>query len=163
MASNNELSDEDYANAVFEDGGSLVIDLSNVEALKFEVVPKGIYDAMIDELSFGKSKASGAYMFTIVLKIEGGDYDGRKFYSYASFSPKAIKGTKTTLMRIDPVLFAGQFNPEKIANDGVLLGKSVRIKIDVGEYNGEPQSQVKSIMAPADAAGSESTGGKSFF
>ena len=64
MADNNttELPEDVYAQAVFEDGGSLIVDLSGVEELKFDLIPKGIYNAEVDELTYGKSKSSGAPM-----------------------------------------------------------------------------------------------------
>jgi hypothetical protein len=161
-----EVDDETFANAVFEDGGSLIIDLGNVEEMKFELIPKGIYEGTIDEFTFGKSKSSGAAMFTAVLEIDGGDYAGRKLYSYMSFSQKALKGTKTNLMRIDPETFAGQFDPQKIADSGVMLGKRVRFRVTHQERQdtGEPQASVGQFLA-LDNAGSSSggDGGGKFF
>ena len=59
MADNNSntLSDEEFANAVFQDGDSLVVDLSNVEGMSFELVPKGTYDAEIEEVTFEIGRA----------------------------------------------------------------------------------------------------------
>jgi len=159
-----EMTDEDYAQAVFEDGGSLIVDLSNVEELKFELIPKGVYDAVVDDLTYGLSKTSGKGMFTWVFAIEGGDHDGRKLYYYTSFSPKALKGTKTSLVRIDAETFSGQFNPQEVADSGKMLGKKVRIKVSHEERqdNGEMQARVQNIMPPA-AAGEGGAAGGAFF
>jgi len=161
MAANTfEMTDEDYSQAVFEDGGSLIVDLTNVEELKFELIPKGVYDVIVDELTYGKSKSSGAAMFTWVFAIDGGDHAGRKLYYYTSFSPKALKGTKTSLVRIDAETFAGQFNPQEVADSGKMLGKHVRIKISHEERqdNGELQARVQNIMPPAAGEGGASGG-----
>lgn len=162
-----EVDDETFKNAVFEDGGSLVINLADVEEMKFDLMPKGIYNGVIDEATFGPSKSSGANMFTFVLQVQGGDYEGRKLYFYASFSQKAIKGTKTNLLRIDPELFAGQFVPQDIINSGVLIGKEVKFRVthQTREDTGEPQASVGGIM-PADAAvtaGDKASGDGAFF
>jgi hypothetical protein len=164
MASSNttELPEDVYNAAVFEDGGSLIVDLSNVEELKFDLIPKGVYDAEVDELTYGKSKSSENYMFTWVFRIDSGDYAGRKLYFYTSFSNKALKGTKTSLLRIDPELFAGQFNPNEIAESGKLLGKKLRIKVSHEERqdNGEMQARVQQVMPPA--AGDGASDGSAF-
>jgi len=164
-ANPNDLSDEDYSSAVFEQGGSLVINLSGVQELKFELIPKGIYDANIDSVEFKKSKNSGAWMYEFVVELEGGQYDKRKLFTYASFSQKALRGTKATLMRIDPVIFAGEFDPAKLASEGTLLGKKIRVKIGHDEYNGEQVSRISQILAAAgtEAAAAGGTSGGGFF
>lgn len=161
MANGVELSAEDYEKSVFEDGGQLVVDLSGVQEATFEAIPKATYDLKIDEVQFGNSKSSGKPMFTFVLKVDGGEYDGRKLYMHTSLSPKAIRISKATLMRIDPVLFAGQFAPQKIVESGVLLGRSVRAKVGLEEgQNGEDQNRVTILPnnVGAPAAGSSGDG-----
>ena len=157
-----EITEDLYSSSVFEDGGSLIVDLSGVEEQKFEAIPKGIYAAEIDQLDFGMSKSSGAPMFTIIFAIDGGEYAGRKLYFYASFSPKALSGTKTALLRIDPTIFNGPFKPEEIANNGTLLGKKVRIKVTHEDYNGETHARIQTILAPA-AAGEAGSSDGGFF
>lgn len=163
MATNpNEISEELYAQSVFEDGGSLVIDLSNIEEMKFEAIPKGIYEAEVDECAYEISKNSGMPMFRFIFNITAGDYTGRKLYLYTSFSPKALSGTKTTLLRIDPTIFNGPFKPQEISDQGILLGKPVRIKVTHEDYNGETRARIQNVLAPA-TAGSTAGTGDSFF
>jgi len=156
----NEISEDLYNQAVFEDGGSLVIDLTNIEAMKFEAIPKGIYNAEVDSVEYKMSANSGAPMFQFVFKITDGEYAGRTLYFYTSFSPKALSGTKTTLLRIDPTIFTGPFAPQKIADEGVLLGKPVRIKLKHEEYNGETVARIQTVLS-AGTAGAAT--GDSFF
>ena len=162
-----EVTEEEFAAAVFEDGGALVVDLSSIEEMKFDNMPKGVYDALIDEVSFGKSRNSGNNMFTFIFTIDNNpEYQGRKMYYYASFSPKALKGTKTALMRIDPVTFGGQFNPQEVVDSGNLLGKPVKLRIGIEkrEDTGEDQNRIQAIL-PADtaASGAGDNSGGSFF
>lgn len=157
----NEVNDDVYASSVFEDGGSLVVDLTNVEGLSFEAIPKGVYDAEVDQVEYQISKSSGQPMFQFVFNITSGEYAGRKLFFYTSFSQKALSGTKTSLLRIDPTIFNGPFKPQEIADNGVLLGKKLRIKVKHEDYNGETRAQVQTVLAPlADGA---SSGGDGFF
>ncbi len=165
MADNNtnEVTAEQYAQAVFEDGGNLIVDLSGIEEMKFEVLPKGIYQAKIDDVQYGASKTSGNKMFTFVFAIDGGDYSGRKLYTYGSFSPKALKGTKTLLNRIDAELFAGQFNPQEIVDSGKLLGRVVTLKVSIEERKDTGEDQNRVQVMPANAGAPAAGGGDGFF
>lgn len=158
-----EVSEEDYKSAVFEEGGSLVVDLSGIEELKFEALPKGVYDVVIDEVQWGKSKRSGNDMFTFILEVQGGDYDKRKLYWYGSMSPKAIRGTKAGLMRIDPVLFGGKFSPQQIVDEGTLLGKALKVKVNIqtNEETGNDSNNVQFLPNVEGAA--PAAGGNAFF
>jgi len=150
----NEVSNEAYEAAVFEDGGSLVVDLSSIEEMKFEAIPKGIYNAEVDQVDYQMSKSSGAPMFQLIFSIDGGEYAGRKLFFYASFSPKALSGTKTALLRIDPTIFSSPFKPQEVADNGILLGKKVRIKVTHEDYNGETRARIQTILAPGAVQGS---------
>lgn len=162
MAENkNAVTDDDYAKAVFEDGSSLIVDLSGIQEMKFEAVPKGIYDAEVDSCEYQISKNSNQPMFQFVFQITDGPYQGRKLYFYTSFSQKALPGTKTALLRIDPTLFSGPFEPQKIAATGQLLGKKLRIKVTLEDYQGEQRSRVQAVFQPAE--NSAGGGGDGFF
>lgn len=158
--SQNQISAEDYNKAVFEDGGGLVVDLTNIEEQKFELIPKGVYNAKVDSTEYKISNSSGKPMMEIVFALDHPEYMNRKLYFYASFSEKALSGTKTQLMRIDPVKFAGAFRPKEICDQGVILGYPVRLKVGHEDYQGEARAKVQQIMPPA-AAGEG--GGDSFF
>lgn len=160
-----EISEDLYATTVFEDGGNLVIDLTNIEEQKFEAIPKGLYHAEVDQVDYGMSKSSGKPMLTFIFAIDGEmhpDYAGRKLYFYASFSEKALAGTKTALLRIDPTIFSGPFKPQAVAENGVLLGKRVRIKVSHEDYNGEARARIQTILAPA-SGGVGAGSGDGFF
>lgn len=158
----NQMTPELYEQSVFEDGGQLVVNLEGVAEMKFEAIPKGIYEAEVDSVEFGMSNSSGKPMLTFMFAIiNNAEYAGRKLYFYASFSEKALAGTKTALLRIDPTIFSGPFRPKDIADQGTLLGKQVRIKVTHEEYNGEQRSRIQSILAPASPG--SASGGSGFF
>lgn len=161
MADKQEMTEEAYASTVFEDGGTLVVDLTNVEEMKYEAIPKGIYAAIIDEVEYTLSKNSGHPMFKVVFAISEGDFAGRKLFYYISFSPKALAGSKTALLRIDPTIFNGPFKPQEIADSGQLLNKPVRLKVSHEDYNGEARAKVQFIMQAGEGGGSAA--GKGFF
>lgn len=157
MADKHEITAEEYEKMVYAEGDSLVVDLSAVEEMKFEKIPKGIYDAEVDEVTYGKSNSSGAPMFTFSFRIDGGEFEGRKLPYYTSFSPKALSGTKTALSRLDANMFSGVFKPQEVAESGALLQKKLRIKVGEQEYNGEIRSKIDYILAPS--TGEASNGG----
>ncbi len=140
-------SDAEYSAAVFEEGGELTINLADIKEMKFENIPKGIYLAEVDECQYGMSQSSGSPMFSLKFKITEGEYAGRKLPAWLSFSQKALPGTKANLARIAPELVTKAFNPQEIANTGYLNGKKVRIRVDLGEYNGEKRSQIRGYMS----------------
>lgn len=157
MASNNNgaPSDEEYNAMVFEDGGDLVVNLTDVQELKFENVPKGTYNAEVDECTYGMSQSSGSPMYTMKWKItDDGPYLGKTLLQFLSFSQKALPGTKTNLNRISPELATQAFKPKELADNGYFLGKVAKIRVDLGDYNGEKRSQIKGLVA----AGGEGAG-----
>src|ERR1700748_233761 len=95
-------TDEEYTGMVFEDGGDLVVNLSDVKEMKFENVPKGPYAAEIDEAPYGISNSSQKPMLSLKWKITEGEYAGRTLMQFLSFSPRALPGTKSHLSRIEP-------------------------------------------------------------
>ncbi len=153
MADENQISDEQYASMVFEDGGDLVVNLTDVQELKFENVPKGTYIAEIDECQYGMSQSSGAPMYTVKWKITDGEYANRVLMQFLSFSAKALPGTKANLNRIAPELTTQAFKPRELADQGFFIGKKARIRVDLGEYQGEKRSQIKGILALANGEG----------
>jgi hypothetical protein len=166
MAKNdNTISEEDYAKVVFEDAGELVVNLTSVEEAKFELIPKGLYDAVIDSWEFGNSENSGAPMFSAVFQLEHPDYSRVKLRSWFSFSPKALPFTKRSLNQFAKDVFGGPegFNPRNVADSGIMIGRKVRLRVTHGEYEGQKQARVSDVLAPAggDAGGSAYGGGKS--
>lgn len=143
----NKITDEEYAGMVFEDGGDLTVNLQDVQEMKFENVPKGVYSAEIDEAIYGLSQSSQKPMISLKWKINEGEYAGRTLMQFLSFSQGALPGTKTNLARIDASLATTPFKPQDLCNSGWFLGKTAKIRVDLGEYNGEKRSQIKGLIS----------------
>ena len=165
-AKTNQVSEEAFKAAIFEDGGNFVVDLTGIAEAKFEAIPKGIYDGEIDTVEFGMSNNSGAPMLTLQIAITNNEtYQGRKLYTYWSFSQKALPFTKAAIGRVAPELLQGKFVPQNIADQGLLLGKPCRVRVAVEDYQGEPRSKISQVLAPADGATANAGNGaaKGFF
>jgi hypothetical protein len=140
-------SDTEYQGMVFDDGGDLVVNLNEVKEMKFENVPKGIYVAEIDEATYGLSNEKQLPMISLKWKITEGPYTGRVLVQFLSFSQRALPGTKSNLGRIDAALISQPWKPQDLCNNGYFLGKTARIRVDIGEYNGEPRSQIRGLIS----------------
>lgn len=154
------ISEDEYRSMVYKDGESLVVDLSNVQEMKFEVIPKGVYTAEVDQVDFIEaSQSSGAPMLEHTFRVVDGEFAGRKLKFWTSFSVKALSGSKTALLRLDPNIFNGQFKPQDVAESGQLLGKKVRIKVDIGDYQGRETNRISYILPFEEGK----QGGEGFF
>lgn len=140
-------SDEQYSGMVFEEGGDLCVNLTDVQEMKFENIPKGIYVAEIDEAAYGLSQSSQSPMLSLKWKISDGEYAGRTLMQFLSFSQKALPGTKTNLARIDSALVTQAFKPAELANNGYFLGKRARIRVDLREYQGDKRSNIVGLLS----------------
>jgi hypothetical protein len=137
----------------FDNSGedSLAVDLSGVDPSKPRpLVPKGVYDAVIDDAQFGYSNNSGNPMWTLVCAIDGGEYSGRKFYTYIVWTPEQMPRAKQTLQRIAPELAAAKF---KVDDDNILAqiqGKRIRIQIAHRWYKEEKRhtENIKQVLPP---------------
>jgi hypothetical protein len=145
-------TEEAYSAAVFQDGGALVVNLSNIKEMTFETIPKGIYDAEVDEITYGMSQSSNAPMWTVRYNITQAPYENRKMTQYLSFSRKALPGTKSNIMRLAPELSQAQFAPETIAQQGTLIGRTCRIRVGIQDYEGQDRNNVSGVL-PAATAG----------
>lgn len=136
--------------AMFEDeADGLSVDLSKVEAQKFEVLPKGIFNGIIEEAKFEMSKSSNQPMWNLQIAVtDEGEFQNRKQFTILSFSEKALPGTKAALATFAPELVEAPFNPKSEDVLGSLTGKPVKFKIKHETYNDEPQSRVAKWIAP---------------
>jgi hypothetical protein len=148
------------AQAVFEEGGSIVIDMSNTAAAKFENVPKGVYDFEIVACEFKNSKAGAPMWETWAQITTPGDYAGRKLPYYFSFSEKAVPFTKAALEKVAPEYANGKFDPAKVAADGALLGKVFKARVGWQTYEGTERHTISQILPPAGAGAAAPSGTK---
>lgn len=143
------------------DAEGMVFDLSGVEENKgFEVIPKGTYDAVVDELDFGESKA-GNPMITIKYALTSPEYENRVIFDYwvlqgngAEFGQGKLK---KFLVRVCPDVDISHFNPKNFADTGAAVGRQCRLTLGIqtqkqGEYKGEKRNTVKDVLAAGEAS-----------
>lgn len=140
------------------DNGGLVFDLTGVEEEKgFEIIPKGTYNAIVDEIEFGESKA-GNPMMTVKYQITDAEYENRVLFDYWVLQGKGsefgMSKLKKFLVRVCPDVNIAAFNPAEFANNGEGVGRICQIVLGIqtqkqGEYKGEKRNTVKDVLAPA--------------
>src|ERR1700761_5464325 len=135
-----------------EAGGGFVVDLSDTsEEGNFPVLPRGTYPCTVDSLSFGYSQKSNNPMWTWVFEVESGEFAGRKLYYHTVFNEGGMPRVKRCLARIQgegdyaKSLLSGSFNPEKVADEGRLLGARCRVKVDIRKYEGKNRNDTKDV------------------
>lgn len=141
----------------------MVFDLGGVEEASFEVIPRGTYNAIIEDLEFTESQSSGAPMLKAVFSITDGEYAERKVFDYYVLTGEGAKYSlpklKQLVSRVCPEVDLASFNPAKFAEDGVAVNRACQIKLAVttqkkGEYKGEKRNNVREILSAADVQNS---------
>ena len=142
-----------------EDG--FVVDFSGVsDQSGFAAIPRGLYDANVDEMVYGMSQSSGNPMWTWKFEVEGGEHAGRKLFFHTVLNGASLPRTKKTLAAIAPeVLQRGAFDAKALAESGELLGKKCRIRVDIKKYQGEDRNNVRDVLPPlAESGGADFLG-----
>lgn len=136
-----------------------MVDLTGVDenADAFPVIPRGIYPAVVDEVTYGLSQASGNPMWTWKFELSEGDYAGRKLFFHTPFVENMMPRLKKVLSRIAPDLLQGPFDPERIANESILVGKECRVRLDIKMYEGKNRNNVRDVLPPETAGGGEAS------
>lgn len=140
------------------DTEGMVFNLNNVEeqASSFEVLPKGTYNAIVEEFEFTTSQSSGSPMIKCVYSIIDGEYADRKIFDYYVLTGEgakyALPRLKQLITRVVPEEDSTSFNPAKFAESGVIINRQCRITLGIqtqkkGEYKGEKRNNVREILA----------------
>lgn len=142
------------------DEGGLVFDLDGVEEDKgFELIPKGKYPAIVDEVEFGES-STGNPMLTIKYKITEGEYEGRNLWDFIVLGGKALEFSlpklKKFLVRLCPEVTLAGFNPQAFADEGIAVGRECLVSVTIqtqkkGERKGEKQNRIQDVETAASA------------
>lgn len=144
------------AEAAQSEGGSggLIIDLSTVgDEQELQVIPRGLYNATVDDLTFGHSQNSGNPMWTWKFEISDGEFAGRKVFFHTPFVESMMPRTKKVISRVAPELLNGPFDPEKVANEGSLIGKTCKVRLDIKPYEGKQRNNVRDVLPAGETAG----------
>lgn len=138
------------------DTEGMVFNLDEVEESSFEVLPKGTYNAIVEEFEFTTSQSSGSPMIKCVYSIIDGEYVDRKIFDYYVLTGEgakyALPRLKQLITRVVPEEDSASFNPVKFAESGIIINRQCRITLGIqtqkkGEYKGEKRNNVREILA----------------
>jgi hypothetical protein len=141
-----------------EDQGGLVFNLDDVkEDSGFELLPKGEYPAIVDELELTESAAGNA-MFAAKFKITEGEFEGRVVFDYWVLQGKGAEfglgKLKKFLSRVTPEVNLSSFNAQAFSDEGTAINRELVVALKIttqknGEYKGEKRNNVSDILAPS--------------
>lgn len=141
---------EDFNNEATEtsEGGNFVLDLSGVDekAGGFECLPKGKYEAVVDDVEFGTSKA-GAPMLTWKFQLTDVEPKRKMFFYNVLNKPFGISALKKTLVNLGVEVDMGSFNPQTFADQGEAIGMPIQLDLGIQKYEGENRNTVKDTLA----------------
>lgn len=104
-------------------------------------VPAGTYHCFVTDCELKYGQTSNEPYIKFEFRIDGGDYDGRKIFTNASLSEKALPITKSTLRALgyDVDQEELDFDPDS-AN-----GRECIVATKLEKYEGEDQTRVKKV------------------
>lgn len=142
-----------------ETGEGFTWDMASTEAEDgYPILPKGNYDAVIDDINYQISKNSGNPMWKQTFLITEADHADKnlKVFSYQVFKPDQMGRVKAFLENIGHGnLATADFNPKQIADDKTLVGSICKLKLDIRESDEYGNSnEVKRVMKPGAGGGS---------
>lgn len=157
-------AEETGAVAAQADAGSMTFDLNNVEEVSsFEVIPKGTYNAVVEEFEFTTSQSSGNPMIKAVYSLTEGEFADRKIFDYYLLAGEGAKYSMPRLKKLLVVTCPEQdlssFNPSTFCDSGIIIGRECALQLTVttqkkGEYKGEKRNNVRDILAASGGMGS---------
>ena len=111
----------------------------------FEIIPEGQYDCTVFAVEQKVSQNSGAPYLNWQLKIQGGDFDGRRMFYVTSLQPQSLWVLKLALKAIgySDEQLKGQFNLDLEE----LCGRECVAVVVHEEYKGEMRDHVDKILA----------------
>lgn len=139
------------------DQGGLVFNLDDVkEDAGFELMPKGDYPAIVDELELTES-ANGNAMFAVKFKITEGEFVDRVVFDYWVLAGKGAEfglgKLKKFLSRVTPEVNLSSFDAQAFSDEGTAVNRECTISLKIttqkkGDYKGEKRNNVADISGP---------------
>jgi hypothetical protein len=123
-----ETDDDDETFMDGEEGLPAIIDLSNVEATSYELIPRGMYEGYIDAVEYGLSQGKGLPMLTWICKLDFEDKE-RQLRYWTTLAGDGAGRTKAFLAKLDPELDLSNLDP--YAMDEHFSGMEVRIRVTI--------------------------------
>lgn len=143
------------------DDGAFVInmedDVDEADAAGPPPVDAGVYNVIVDDLSYGKSQRSGNFMFTWKLRIVGGEFDDRTLMDFhvlfvvagknKGIDKRGLAKAKTFIkaMGIDTPL--GKFDPAEFAESGAAIGARGRAKVGIQKSDQGKRNVINGMLA----------------
>jgi hypothetical protein len=134
------------------------VDLSQTGTGGFELIPRGIYNAIVDEVEYTTS-SKGNKMWSWVFEIQDEPYDRRKLFFHTTFNEGGLPRVKQALMKLGRADLAnGRFNPKQVAEEGILVGLPVRLRVGSRVWkesaggDGEMRNDVRGLLSATDTA-----------
>lgn len=134
---------------------NLTLDLDNVSEKQgtFEALPKGTYDAVVDDVEFGDS-SKGSPMLTWKFRVDHEEYGKRTFFFYTVLDQEFGKAAlKRTILALDLDVNMANFDPAEFADEGEAIGLPCQVKLGIQKYEGEKRNNVKEVLAAAEDDG----------
>ena len=159
-----EGAEDESAGVDYEDGEGMVVDLSGTsETIDYPVTPRGIYDAELVELEYGRSQRSNNPMWTTIWELTDEKLTNEKtgnqprMWMHLTFNEGGMPRVKRFLSRIQGVesdynkqLLSGPFNPQKVADEGKLIGARARLRVTIRRYEGKNRNSVQEVLPPSE-------------
>ncbi|MBT9169655.1 MAG: hypothetical protein DDT19_03018 [Syntrophomonadaceae bacterium] len=149
-------SDDEYS-AANDDSMVLNLDRINEDSPAFELLPAGLYDAIIENTEFGNSKSSGNPQISWTFSIIDHRFLNRKMFYYTVLNKESgLARLKRLLIRVIPDADLKKFHPSRFCEEGVALGRACRIKVRISTRKNrdsgqsEPSNVVTDVLAALD-------------
>jgi len=133
---------------------NLVLNLDGVseDLPKFEAIPPGVYDAVVENVEFGYSQNSGNPMLTFQFRITDERFENRMlFYHTVLNKDSGLSRLKRLLVKVAPNIPLSNFNPASFADEGEILGYPCRLKVNIRPYKGEKRNNIVDVLAPEES------------
>ena len=133
---------------------SIRVDFTDVQD-GFQPIPEGKYDATVFEVEQKVGQNSGKPYLNWQLKIQGGEFDGRRVFYMTSLSPGALWKLKANLNALG-------YSKEQLEGDFELdptdlVGRECTAIITHEEYQGQVRDRVADILAAGNASSGDAS------
>lgn len=128
---------------------NLVLDLGGVSSdlPKFEVIPAGNYNCIIENTEYAPSKA-GNPMITWTLRVTDAPYSKRFLYYHTVLNSEAgLTRLKRLMVRLLPDVDLGTFRPARFCDEGHALGVALKAKVRIRQG----RNSVTDVLAATEA------------
>ena len=114
----------------------LALDLSNVESVDFDVLPKGVYPIMIENVDVCRTKDNAGAFISIQFVVFDGPLTNRKIFDNFNIDNANPAAVRMGLGRLKDMLTAAGAKSFKISNTDHLVGLSMFAKVTIRSQEG---------------------------